>query len=489
MSALSKVAALLFKWSLLEQNLVEKKMTPYNFCLLLFSFCTCMLGFLVWWKRQDSVGHKYLLVMIFSSFWAVFCAILMSTNTDYALALFSARTADAFGAFIGPAWYHFAVVYNDSKTRSSKIFLRVTYGVAIVIALFAYTPWFIPKMGPIGVFPYYPYPGPLYVCFTILFVLCVNLAYFELIKKMLRSQSDEKTATLGLIIASLFGFIGGGLTFLPAYRIDFPQYGIFVMPFHPLIISYFISRQNLFSLESMALAAHQQKLMEMGILSASIHHELKNPLYIIKSRAELFLLKNEEGSLKDAAQVRSYSQEGFTTVRDQAERAFQIVKRLTTFVRQKDFVQPVLEEVNLENVFADLEPLLRHELMSYKIEMKTDFARGVAVIKTDKGYLEEILFNLFLNAIQALKVKKQGGQIIFRSLSQAGKTVLEIEDNGPGISHEDLKKIFKPFYTTKEQGVGLGLYITSRLAERIGMKLHARSVLNQGTTFRMEFNE
>ncbi len=463
-------------------------MTPYNFAILLFSFCSLMLGFLIWWKRQDSVGHKYLLFSIFASLWGVFFAIMISSNISYASAHFVGKIANAFAALIGPAWYHFAIVYSESKTRLSKLFLKTAYGIGITVVLFSFSPWFIPRMGPIGAFNHYPFPGPFYVCYTILFLMCVCFAFIELIHTAQKCRADEKMATLGLVIASLFGFIGGSLTFLPIYRIDFPQYGMFIMPFNPLIISYFISRQNLFSLESVALAAHQQKLIEMGILSASINHELKNPLYIIQTQAESFLERRKEGVLADSTKAALAAEDCLRSSRDQAERAFKIVSRLTSFVRQKTFTSPVFAAVPLPEVLESLLPLLHHELMSNNIVLKQDFPKESSVVYTDRGALEEILFNLLLNSLQALKLAhSREGEIHIRTLKLEGHMEIQIEDNGPGISHEDLKKIFKPFYTTKEQGVGLGLYITSRLAERLGAKLSAKQAPFGGAIFVLEF--
>ncbi len=397
------------------------------------------------------------------------------------------RFANAFSVLLGPSWYHFTLIYSDSHSRRERILLRVSYGIGITIILFLCTPWFIPSMGPAAPYRYYPFPGPLYVLYTLLFMASVALAFQVLIRKMKADNSEAKSQTLGLMAATLAGFVGGTLTFLPIYRIEFPQYGVFAMPLYPFIFSYFISRKNLFSLENLAMAMHQEKLMEMGILSASINHELKSPLYVIKTRAESFLERRKEGSLNDLQAAAQVSEENFKIVQEQSQRMFQIMSRLKTFITRKAEDKPVMALTKISDILDQLEPLLGHHLMTKNIELVCDIHPNAGEIMTDAGYLEEILFNLLVNASQALKDKKEGGKVIVRSRFMEGKKRIEVEDNGPGIPADSLKRIFKPFYTTKEQGVGLGLYITSRLAERMGTKLTAANNPAGGAIFRLEF--
>lgn len=497
-------------------------MTPYNFSVLLFSFCSLILGLLVWLKREDEIGQKYFIFSLFTSLWGIFFSIMISSDISYNTALWMGRFANTFSVLLGPSWYHFTLVYAGSTSRHEWLILKLCYGIGIAIDLFLCTPWFISFMGPIAPFRYYPFPGPLYFLYTLLFILSVALAFHVLIR-MLPTQNDKaKSQTLGLMLATLAGFVGGTLTFLPIYRIEFPQYGIFAMPLYPLLFSYFISRKNLFSLESLAMVAHQEKLMEMGILSASINHELKSPLYVIKGRAESFLAKRREGLLPNPEEALANAEESFWVTQEQAERMFKMVSRLTAFVRHNTHENPVVVQVSVDGVLDQLAPLLNHHFMTRQIEFVRELDPRALEIKTDPGYLEEILFNLLVNAAQALHEKKEGGKITVRSrngngdssgnsngscnesksknkntgksgeqVSGAGanKIIIEVEDNGPGIPAEALKRIFKPFYTTKEKGVGLGLYITSQLAEKIGAKLTAENNVSGGATFRLELSQ
>ncbi len=464
-------------------------MNPYSFAVLFFAISSFVLSLLVWLKRQDTVGQLFFLFSCFVSLWGILFSILMMASVPESTALLCGRVMNGSALWLGPTWYHFVDVYTYSslKLRHKRTTL-VLYLIAVLITPFILSNLLISRVTPFLGFKYFPLAGNLFLFYNLHFIVASGLGFKQLLDCVRQAPSRaRKNHFLYFIIATAIGFIGGTLSFIPVYRIPLPQYGLFIMPIYPFLVSYLIARQGLFDLEEVAIAAHQQKLMEMGMLSASINHELKNPLYIIKSRAEVFLLKRKENGSQDAALALQAADEGFQNVQDQAERAFQIVQRLTTFVRQKTFDQPVMADVSISQVMADLTPLLSHELMNHKIEMKTELSPHASSIKTDKGYLEEILFNLFLNAIQALKEKKQGGQIIFRSVNTAGRIKLEIEDNGPGISEAELKKIFNPFFTTKEQGVGLGLYVTSRLAERAGIKLNVRSQQGRGTTFQMEF--
>ena len=107
-------------------------------------------------------------------------------------------------------------------------------------------------------------------------------------------------------------------------------------------------------------------------------------------------------------------------------------------------------------------------------------------VMVNRRHMEEILFNLMINACHAMG--EHGGEIRIKAEKVNGSISVDVEDNGPGISKENILRIFEPFYSTKcEKGSGLGLYITKQLVERNGGKITVKSKLGQGTTFRLEF--
>ena len=117
--------------------------------------------------------------------------------------------------------------------------------------------------------------------------------------------------------------------------------------------------------------------------------------------------------------------------------------------------------------------------------MKTDIEEGLPLLRVDKDQLTQVLLNMELNGLDVLK---EGGTLLVRSfLNKGGKTlIIQIEDNGPGLSDEELSRIFDPFYTTKRKGTGLGLAIAYRIIEKHQGTLSVKSKPGVGSVFQIE---
>ena len=137
----------------------------------------------------------------------------------------------------------------------------------------------------------------------------------------------------------------------------------------------------------------------------------------------------------------------------------------------------------LENIL----PLVRHELVLDKIQLIQNIPSNLLPIRADRRHIEEILFNLIVNACQAMKEK--GGRIEVSAEQYKEIVKVKIDDSGPGISSEQLRRIFEPFYTTKEEGTGLGLHVVKQLIERNGGSISVKSKIGFGTVFLLEFRQ
>ena len=125
-----------------------------------------------------------------------------------------------------------------------------------------------------------------------------------------------------------------------------------------------------------------------------------------------------------------------------------------------------------------------------KIEFAQNIPTDLPPLKVDRRHLEEILFNLIVNACQALKAVPRDtakSKIEISAAQQNGHINIAISDNGPGIPSDRLKKIFEPFFTTKEEGTGLGLYIVKQLVEKNSGKIFVQSECGKGTVFSLKF--
>ena len=445
---------------------------------------------------------------LFYSGWAIFITINLNNDISYNLGLFMGRLGNGFAVFIPVTWYHFAITYAGSS-HPKRHLLKTLYTISILIACFSFSSWFIPEVKPMVDFKYYPQAGPIYWFFAGLFFTVVPLSFFELYKKMKISSGYEQQQLKGLFVASLIGYIGGSPTFLPSFGIPFPQYTLILIPFYPFMLAYFMIKQKLFDIEELAQAAHRDKLTAIGVLAASINHEVKNPLFIIKGLAENCLERQKEGIFPSEKKALESVNDAMKRSVEQADRAMDIIKRLSLFAKAGIDSEIKFESIKIVQVIEDILPLVRYELAAHGIALSRDMPPDLPDVRADRRYLEEILFNLIVNACQAIKEVGKPGEIVITASSkpsvipaetgiqkldsrlkysemtqyEKGQVLITIQDNGPGIPAEKLKNVFHPFYTTKAEGTSLGLYITQQLVEKIHGRIDVQSAVGIGTTF------
>jgi len=250
-----------------------------------------------------------------------------------------------------------------------------------------------------------------------------------------------------------------------------------------------ISNAQLFDelAKTQAEAAQKEKLAVIGTLSAGINHEICNPLGIVKTQCEAFLLDLEDGLLKDKPQ-QDVMERISTIMRGtlkQIDRATAITQKLSSFA--KPIKQPTTEPVSVEHEIDEVLTLVGHDLKLEKIEVKKEIPPGLPSIVVDRRQLQEVLFNLIRNAGQA--IKPPGSIAVRAHLTDGGHVRIEIEDTGSGISPDKLGKIYDPFFTTKEpgKGTGLGLFIVRQIVERNKGRISVESAVGKGTTFFLDF--
>lgn len=218
---------------------------------------------------------------------------------------------------------------------------------------------------------------------------------------------------------------------------------------------------------------HANQLAVAGRMAVGLAHEIKNPLAGIKATVEVLSAElNLEPDDRDL----------FERIVDEVERMERLLKNLLKFARPP---QPQLELI-------DLGQLLDYTLKNLQvtgvksspldITLRRDFDQQPVQIKADSSQLQQVLLNLYLNAIEAFE---QNGEITTRTRvdSEKGQVAIEIEDNGPGISASLIDNVFTPFFTTKSRGTGLGLPICQRLIEQHEGTIHAFSEPGGGTRF------
>jgi two-component system sensor histidine kinase PilS (NtrC family) len=218
--------------------------------------------------------------------------------------------------------------------------------------------------------------------------------------------------------------------------------------------------------------AQQVKLAALGRLTANIAHEVRNPLSSISYATEL--LKEQE---HDPAQARL-----FQIILDNARRLNRIVQDVMQ-VNRRDRVQA--EKLDLAACLEELaENLSQVEQVPRSVfDLQADPACEAWF---DRGHFEQVLWNLGRNALR--HSQRRAGSVRLRAfVSEAGRTVLEVSDDGAGVPADAVQKLFEPFFTTDAGGTGLGLYIARELCEANGAAIEYRRAPDGGACFRVLF--
>ncbi|MGD9368619.1 MAG: ATP-binding protein [Desulfobacteraceae bacterium] len=217
-----------------------------------------------------------------------------------------------------------------------------------------------------------------------------------------------------------------------------------------------------------------RKIASIGTLTAGIAHEINNPVNNLSLILESLI---EDGINMDPAERQRLYREAM----DQADRTSEIVKNLLEFSRAS---HPKLEELNLEEIVDKTARLVNNEMKLNNIEFHKEVIGGLSIARLDRGGLQQVLLNLFMNSIQAME---NGGKLTVRigPAEISTEARIDVIDNGPGIPPKNLSQIFDPFFTTKKEGVGtgLGLSVSYNIVKKNGGRMEVQSKPGQGTRF------
>ena len=224
---------------------------------------------------------------------------------------------------------------------------------------------------------------------------------------------------------------------------------------------------------------HQDKMMSLGRLAASVVHEINNPLSGILNYSRLMSKILKKGPLeKDKSdKFKQYLE----LVETETERCAQIVSNLLAFSRKSP---PAMGPVQIQELLQKCISLSQHKLELQNIALTTSFQPNLPAVQGDANQLQQCIINLIFNAIDAMS---EGGNLHIRSHHDADKThvLIAISDTGAGIPENNLPHIFEPFFTTKQEGygVGLGLSTVYGIIEHHNGQIDVESRTGHGTTF------
>lgn len=226
------------------------------------------------------------------------------------------------------------------------------------------------------------------------------------------------------------------------------------------------------TMERAADMAESERSKAVSILAAEVAHEIGNPLNSLYLHLQFLqrLLKNPDANLADAAQE-------VAEARSEVERLDSIINQFLHALRPGN---PVFDTLDLKSLVLDSLNFMKQEITDRKIQLEFYWGENVPQIKGDANQLKQAFYNLARNAMQAMPT---GGKLTIRCSADDNFVMLSVSDSGCGIKPENMQKIFRPFFTTKNAGTGLGLMIVERIVREHGGSLAVDSRENAGTTF------
>jgi two-component system sensor kinase FixL len=213
----------------------------------------------------------------------------------------------------------------------------------------------------------------------------------------------------------------------------------------------------------------------MGELAASLAHELNQPLTAILSNAQAaqrFLAADPT----NVGELRAILQD----IVEDDRRAGEVIRRVRELVRKGDLELAV---VDLETIVRDVVTLIHTDAILHKVNILLQMEPGAPKVYGDKVQLQQVILNLLLNAFQAMKnCPVTERQVTVRTELDTHRAIVAVRDRGEGLKDGQLEKIFQPFYTTKTNGLGLGLAISRSIVEAHGGRLWAQNNPDRGAT-------
>jgi PAS domain S-box-containing protein len=220
--------------------------------------------------------------------------------------------------------------------------------------------------------------------------------------------------------------------------------------------------------------AHMSRVMTMNELSNSLAHEINQPLGAI--------LNNAQAARMLLLQMKACPEEFSEIIEDivqDAKRAGDVIRR-TRAILKKGEVQFMPLDINI--LIRDVVELCHHIAQINKIKIRVDGSSEFVSVYGDRVLLQQVLMNIIINALEAMKPQLSGTLVICSGMNGPDTVLVSITDSGPGIDKANINSIFESFFTTKKDGLGMGLRICRSIIEQHGGKIWAENVLGGGVS-------
>jgi C4-dicarboxylate-specific signal transduction histidine kinase len=222
---------------------------------------------------------------------------------------------------------------------------------------------------------------------------------------------------------------------------------------------------------------HLDRVATIGLLAASIAHEIKQPISATVTNAEAALrwLDHRPPDLEEVRQA-------LHRIVKEGDHASQVVNRIRALIKK---APPRKDCLEINEAIREVIELTRGEAAKNGVSMKTELADGLPLVQGDRVQLQQVVVNLIINAIEAMCAASEGARELLINTEKADSrsVLVVVRDSGPGLPPEPLERLFEPFYTTKSSGLGLGLSICRLIVEEHGGRFWASPNPSRGAVF------
>jgi two-component system NtrC family sensor kinase len=217
-----------------------------------------------------------------------------------------------------------------------------------------------------------------------------------------------------------------------------------------------------------------ERIAAVGQIAAGVTHEIKNPLNSLSINTQMLI---KEFSKKLGTDSSAY--ESASLIKFEINRINNILEEFVKFAK---FPEPRFFDNDINQVISEVADLISESAKDANVNVKLSLDGNIPIIKLDARQFKEVIMNLSQNAFKSMP---GGGTLEIRTAKADKNIIIDIIDTGEGIREVDLEKIFKPFYSTREKGLGLGLPIVQRIVESHGGIVSCTSETGSGTTFKI----
>jgi C4-dicarboxylate-specific signal transduction histidine kinase len=274
-----------------------------------------------------------------------------------------------------------------------------------------------------------------------------------------------------------------------SFRVDYPEDIIAIVAFliTSLIITGLVRRVRAEQAEhtltsdrlrnAQSQLTHLDRVATIGLLAASIAHEIKQPISatVTNAQAALRWLDRQPPNLEEVRQALN------RIVKD-GNHAGEVIDRIRALIMKSP---PRKDHLEINEAIREVVELTRGEVVKNGISVKTELVDGLPLVQGDRVQLQQVILNLIINAIEAMCAASEGARelVINTEKADSRSVLVAVRDSGPGLPPAPLERLFEPFYTTKSSGLGLGLSICRLIVEEHGGRFWASANLSRGAVF------